>query len=69
MSTKAPRPTMVLHSMTIAGNSHSAVKYCNENDLADLVVQFVTSGTGNYVIAIMRMTLEQKLAHQAAGRI
>lgn len=64
-----PKPTMCLHSVTIAGNSHSAVKYCNENGLADLVVQFVTSGTGNYVIAILRMTLEQKIAMQAAGRV
>lgn len=68
MNTKV-KPTMCLHSMTIQGNSHSAVKYVNENGLADLVVQFVTSGTGNYVIAILRMTLEQKIALQAAGKV
>lgn len=64
------KPTMCLHSVTIAGNLHSAVKYVNDLGLADYVLQFHRSSEGaHYSIAILRLSLEQKLALQAAGRI
>lgn len=63
-----PKPTMVLHSVTIAGNIHSAVKYCNDNGIADLVLHLVTSNA-NHVVAVLRLTLEQKLAMQAKGHL